>query len=62
MPKNSKRIPPALKHGIFSGLGVLPTESRAKFHKFKKQRFADLGSAVRRRRILATRSFVWSGG
>jgi hypothetical protein len=43
MPKNSKRIPPALKHGIFSGLGVLPTESRAKFRKFKKQRFADLG-------------------
>jgi hypothetical protein len=42
MPKNSKRIPPALKYGIYSGLGVLPTESRAKFHKFKKERFADL--------------------
>ena len=42
MSKNSKRIPPALKHGIYSGLGVLPTESRAKFRSFKKQRFADL--------------------
>jgi hypothetical protein len=42
MSKNSKRIPPALEHGIYSGLGVLPTESRAKFRSFKKQRFADL--------------------
>jgi hypothetical protein len=37
-----KRIPPALKHGIHSGLGLLPTESRAKLRKFKKQRFAEL--------------------
>ena len=42
MPKNSKRVPPALKTGIYSGIGLLPTESRAKFRKFKKQRFADL--------------------
>src|SRR5262249_15131129 len=42
MSKNSKRIPPALKHGIFSGLGLLPTESRVKFRKFRKQMFADL--------------------
>jgi hypothetical protein len=42
MPKNSKRIPPALKHGIYSGLGLLPTESRAKFRKFRKQIFAEL--------------------
>jgi hypothetical protein len=42
MPRNSKRIPSALKHGIYSGLGLLPTESRAKFRKFKKQRFAEL--------------------
>ena len=43
MSKTSKRIPPALKYGIYSGLGVLPTESRAKFRKFRKQRLADLG-------------------
>jgi hypothetical protein len=42
MPKNSKRIPPALKSGIYSLLTVLPTESRTKFRKFKKQRFAEL--------------------
>ena len=40
--KNSKRIPSALKHGIYSGLGLLPTESPAKFRKFKKQIFAEL--------------------
>jgi hypothetical protein len=42
MRKNSKRVPPALKHGIYSGLGLLPTESRAKFLKFRKQIFAEL--------------------
>ena len=42
MRKNSKRIPSALKHGIYSGLGLLPTESPAKFRKFKKQIFAEL--------------------
>jgi hypothetical protein len=40
--KNGKRVPPALKHGIYSGIGLLPTESPAKFRKFKKQRFAEL--------------------
>jgi hypothetical protein len=42
MPKNSKRVPPALKHAIYSGIGLLPTESRAKFRKFRKQIFAEL--------------------
>ena len=42
MGKHAKRIPPALKHGIYSGLGLLPTESRAKFRKFRKQSFAEL--------------------
>ena len=42
MRKNSKRVPSALKHGIYSGLGPLPTESRAKFRKFRKQLFAEL--------------------
>jgi hypothetical protein len=39
MRRNGNRIPPALKHGIYSGLGLLPTEGRAKFRKFKKQSF-----------------------
>ena len=42
MRKDMKRVPPALKHGIYSGLGLLPTESRAKFRKFRKQIFAEL--------------------
>jgi hypothetical protein len=42
MSKRKRGIPPALKHGIYSGLGLLPTESRAKFRKFKKERFAEL--------------------
>ena len=42
MRKNSKRVPLALKHGIYSGLGILPTESRAKFRKFRIQIFAEL--------------------
>jgi hypothetical protein len=42
MRKNTKHVPPALKHGIYSGLGLLPTESRAKFRKFRKQIFAEL--------------------
>jgi hypothetical protein len=40
--RKQNRIPPALKHGIYSGIGLLPTENAVKFRKFKKQRFADL--------------------
>lgn len=47
MTKSSKRIPPALKHGIYSGLGLLPTESAAKFRRFKKQVFAELNPVGR---------------
>jgi len=47
MSKNSKSVPPALKHGIYSGIGLLPTESRAKFRKFKKQIFAELNPVGR---------------
>ncbi len=43
MGKHSNRVPSALKHGIFSGIGLLPTENSAKFRKFKKQIFAELG-------------------
>jgi hypothetical protein len=43
MGKRSTRIPPALTHGIYSGLGPLPTEDPVKFRKFRKQIFAELG-------------------
>jgi len=42
MSEHSNRVPPALKHGIYSGIGLLPTESPARFRKFKKQRLAEL--------------------
>jgi hypothetical protein len=42
MRKKSKHVPPALRHGIYSGIGLLPTESRAKFRKFRKQIFTEL--------------------
>src|SRR5215469_6031254 len=42
MGKHTNRIPSALKYGIYSGIGFLPTESRAKFRKFRKEIFADL--------------------
>jgi hypothetical protein len=42
MGKHTKRVPSALKHGIYSGIGLLPTESPAKLRKFKKQRFSEL--------------------
>ena len=40
--KNGNGIPAALKHGIYSGFGLLPTESPAEFRKFKKQIFTEL--------------------
>jgi hypothetical protein len=42
MGKRRSGIPPALRHGIYSGIGLLPTESRSKFRKFRKQIFAEL--------------------
>jgi hypothetical protein len=45
--KYSNRVPSALKHGIYSGIGLLPTESPAKFRKFKKQIFAELNPVGR---------------
>ena len=41
MSKNSKRIPPALKHGIYSAIGLLPTEDPVEFEEFKQEIFDD---------------------
>jgi hypothetical protein len=35
--KAANRIPPALKHGLYSGLGRLPTEDRAEYEKFVRE-------------------------
>jgi hypothetical protein len=41
MSKHTNRIPPALKHGIYSGIGLLPTEDPTEFQKFKQEIFDD---------------------
>jgi hypothetical protein len=41
MRKTGKHVPPALKHGIYSAIGLLPTEDRAEFEKFKLEIFSD---------------------
>jgi hypothetical protein len=35
MDKDKKRVPSALRHGIYSAIGLLPTEDPAEFEKFK---------------------------
>jgi hypothetical protein len=42
MGKRTNRVPSAFKHGMYSGIGLLPTESPPKFRKFKKQMFSEL--------------------
>jgi hypothetical protein len=42
MGKQTKRIPCALKHGLYSGIGVLPTEDPAELDKFKQAVFDEL--------------------
>jgi len=39
MSKRTNHVPPALKHGIYSGIGLLPTEDPAEFQKFKQEIF-----------------------
>jgi hypothetical protein len=47
MRKHSKHVPPALKHGIYSGIGLLPTEDPAKFQAFKQDVFDELAPVGR---------------
>jgi hypothetical protein len=47
MRKNSKLVPPALKHGIYSAIGLLPTEDPVEFEKFKLEIFDDYKPAGR---------------
>ena len=39
MSKRTNHVPPAIKHGIYSGIGLLPTEDPAEFQKFKQEIF-----------------------
>jgi hypothetical protein len=52
MPKSSKHVPPALKHGIYSAIGLLPTEDPAEFEKFKQEIFDDYRPVGRSEKII----------
>ena len=53
MSKHTNRFPPALKHGIYSGIGLLPTEDPAEFQKFKQATFDELAPVGRVNRLFA---------
>jgi hypothetical protein len=41
MSNRKNQIPPALRHGVYSGLGPLPGEDPAAFEKFRREIFAE---------------------
>jgi hypothetical protein len=47
MGKGMNRIPSALKHGLYSGIGLLPTEDPAEFQRFKQAVFDELAPVGR---------------
>jgi hypothetical protein len=59
MRLKSKRVPSALKHAIYSGIGLLPTESRAKFRKFRKERLAELNLVGRLEKDIGEEIVRW---
>ena len=52
MRKNSKHVPPALRHGIYSAIGLLPTEDPVEFEKFKQEIFDDYKPVGRSEKII----------
>jgi len=52
MSKRTNHIPPALKHGIYSGIGLLPTEDPAEFQKFKQEIFDEYVPVGRSERLI----------
>ena len=52
MGKRTNQIPSALKHGIYSAIGLLPTEDPAEFEKFKLEIFDDYMPVGRSEKII----------
>jgi hypothetical protein len=50
MGKN--HVPPALKHGVYSAIGLLPTEDPAEFEKFEQEVFDDYKPVGRSEQII----------
>ncbi len=47
MSKRTNHLPPALKHGIYSGIGLLPGEDPAAFEKLKRELFDEFAPVGR---------------
>jgi hypothetical protein len=54
MGKYSTGVPSALKHGIYSAIGLLPTEDPVEFEKFKQEIFDDYKPVGRSEKIIVT--------
>ena len=52
MRKGTKRVPSALRHGIYSAVRLLPTEDPAEFEKFKQEIFDDYKPVGRSEKII----------
>jgi hypothetical protein len=50
--RKQNRIPSALKHAIYSTIGLLPTEDPAEFEKFKQEIFDDYKPVGRSEKII----------
>jgi hypothetical protein len=61
MPKNSKRIPPALKHGIYSGLGYYLPKAGPNSGSSENKYLLNSTWSVDWRGISATKLFYWNG-
>ncbi len=61
MSKTAMRIPPALKHGCYSSLGLLPTEDRAAFDKLQRDLIAEYQPVGRSEEIIVASlaHFMW---
>lgn len=54
MSKKTKRLPPALRHGVYSGLTLLPGEDPVAFEKFHRELIAEYNpSGCSEREIVA---------
>jgi hypothetical protein len=54
MAERSNRIPPALRHGIYSGMALLPGEDRAEYEKFHRDIITEYKPAGRSEENIVT--------
>jgi hypothetical protein len=59
MSKNRRDLPTAFKHGIYSAIGLLPTEDPAEFKKFKQEIFDDYQPVGRSETIIVEEIAGW---